>query len=633
MGLYSSDSPKRRGPPRRTNSSPFLRKPVPIDYSDYDATERQPPRRQLSYSSVQQLVRSGSNSSNNCDNLLDASQRKRRHQSDAGGAGGGGGGGGATGTLERHLDLFDLVLIGVGGTIGSGLFVLAGLVSNEYAGPAASISWCLSGFAACLSGCCYAELSGRIPLAGSAYAYTYVAMGEVFAVVSAACLSLEYICAAAAVARSWGDKTVEWISDIYPGQTFLTVDSAYSPLAFLIAAAIVALLLCGVKESKRVANFFTTLKVALVTFMVVVALWHTHPSNWVPFAPYGVSGVIRGATGTFFGYLGYDQVCCLAAEAKDPKRNLPRAILGVLSGCTVLYVVATLALTGMIPYDQISPVSGFPDGFRMIGAHTAEQITAVGEIVTLPIVVLVTIMAQPRLQYAMAVDGLLPSVFQDLDAQGNLFSGTCIVGGIMTIVAAFVPFEYLNDMISCAVLCALSMTDTSVIMLWHEPVSDPESPLTCHLMMAFHAAALVGSLSLTHLGQTGNPLTALCVLTMMGTCAAVHRYCPRTAVFGGRRKNHYHEHELVREKGYFQTPMVPFLPCLAIAINWYLIAQLALVGVSLLLGFLVLSVFYYFLYARYHSVGNTQGWSDEEEFEMATDSRDVDDKKKSSYLI
>ena len=619
-GLYSSETPKRRSPPRRTNSSPFLRKPVPRDEEEEDTRPR-PPRRQLSYSSIQQLV--GGNDSHNGEggDSLDASQRKRKQKNAAENA---------TGTLERHLNLFDLVLIGVGGTIGSGLFVLAGLVAHEYAGPATVLSWCLSGFAACLSGCCYAELSGRIPLAGSAYAYTYVAMGEVFAVVSAACLSLEYICAAAAVSRSWGDKTVDWVSEMYPGQTWLVVDSVYNPLAFLIAAAVVALLLCGVKESKRVANVFTTVKITLVVFMVLVALWYTRPSNWVPFAPYGVSGVVRGATGTFFGYLGFDQVCCLGGEVKDPKRNLPRAILGVLLGCAVLYVVATLALTGMIPYDQISPISGFPDGFRTIGAHTAAQITAVGEIATLPIVILVTIMAQPRLQYAMAVDGLLPSIFQDVDAQGNLFSGTCIAGGIMTLVAAFIPFEYLNDMISCAVLCALSLTSTSVVMLWHEPAHDPESPLTCHLLMVFHAAALVGSLSLTHLGGAGNILTALCALTMMGTCFAVYKHCPRVSVFGGRRKNHYHEDELVREKGYFQTPLVPFLPCLAIAMNWYLIAQLDLLGVSLLLGFLVLSVLYYFLYAQYHSIGNTRGWSNAEEIEMATDNRDVD---KSGYVI
>lgn len=279
----------------------------------------------------------------------------------------------------------------------------------------------------------------------------------------------------------------------------------------------------------------------------------------------------------------------------------------------------------MLPYDQISPVSGFPDGFRTLGAHLAAQITALGEIVTLPIVILVTICAQPRLQYAMAVDGLLPSLFEDIDADGNMFTGTCIAGGIMTIVATFVPFEHLNDMISCAVLCALSLTDTSVVMLWHEPANDPDSPLTCHLMMIFHAAALVGSLSLSHWSDAplGQLLTAACAVVMVATCWCVWRYCPRTTMFGGRRK-HYHEQDLVKEKGYFQTPLVPWLPCLAIAINWYLISQLQVLGIAMLLGFLLLSVVYYFAYAQYHSVGNTQGWNNDE-IELATESKDASD--------
>lgn len=310
----------------------------------------------------------------------------------------------------------------------------------------------------------------------------------------------------------------------------------------------------------------------------------------------------------------------------DAKRNLPRAILGVLGGCATLYVLATLGLTGMLPYNQISPVSGFPDGFRTVGATLAAQITALGEIVTLPIVILVTIMAQPRLQYAMSVDGLLPKFFADMDSQGNLFNGTCIAGAIMCVVAALVPFENLNDMISCAVLCALSITDTSVVLLWHEPAQDPESPLAGHLMMAFHIAALVGSLTLTHFSDTkfGIVLIFLSTATMIGSCWRVHRDCPRTSVFGGRRKHAYHEGELVREKGYFQTPFVPFLPCGAIAVNWYLIAQLELLGVCLLLAFLLLAVLYYFMYAQFHSVGNTLGFNTEE-IELAVESKDEDE--------
>jgi APA family basic amino acid/polyamine antiporter len=285
----------RRAPPLRKTSSPFLRKPVPRGEEEDSHNPTPPPvrnpplRRRLSYSSISHdatsshpdltVDMSDGSSSSSSANDNDNNHKKRP-------------------TLERHLSLFDLVAIGVGGTIGSGLFVLAGLVAHKYAGPATVVSWCMSGLAACLSGCCYAELSGRIPLPGSAYAYTYVAMGEVFAVVAAACLSLEYICAAAAVSRSWGDKMVEWLSESLPQahglHAVLAAEASWNPLAFCIAAACVTLLLRGVKESKKVTNFFTTLKIALVVFMVVMALYYTKPSNWVPFAPFGVSGVVRG---------------------------------------------------------------------------------------------------------------------------------------------------------------------------------------------------------------------------------------------------------------------------------------------------------------------------------------------------
>jgi len=215
--------------------------------------------------------------------------------------------------LERHLSLRDLIAVGVGGTIGSGLFVLAGLVANRYAGPSTVISWAVSGFAACLSGCCYAELSGRIPLSGGCYAYTYVALGELFAVVSAACLSLEYVAAASAVARSWGDKCVEWMEQElgdehwihdYLGTTELG-PFAFSPLALVVSGGAVILLLNGVKESKRATNLFTSLKVLVVMFMIVVGCFYVSPKNWSPFIPpaFGVKGIFRGATGTFFGYL------------------------------------------------------------------------------------------------------------------------------------------------------------------------------------------------------------------------------------------------------------------------------------------------------------------------------------------
>jgi APA family basic amino acid/polyamine antiporter len=520
-------------------------------------------------------------------------------------------------TIERHLTLTDLVAIGLGGTIGSGLFVLCGLVSHQYAGPATAISWAIAGFAACLSGCCYAEVSARIPLAGSAYAYSYVAMGELPAVLAAACLSLEYTAAAAAVARSWGDKCVVYITEEFGDQhwvhAYLNSDGIFSPLAFVISSVTVILLLNGVKESKQVTNFFTALKCALVLFMVVVGFYYAQPSNWAPFIPvqFGVAGIFRGATGTFFGYLGFDQVCGMGSEVINPKRDLPLSIMITLVGVTTLYIVATFVLTGMQPWEDISSTSGFPAAFYAIDAGIAGQITALGEIITLPIVVLITIMAQPRLQYAMSVDGMLPPWFQELDQDGNLWNSTAVAGGLLILIATMVPFAHLNDMVSCAVLCAMSMADSSLILLWHEPVSDPDSDLAEQLMLGFHIAAIVTSFAFTRLLDSwfGTALAYAAGGCMIALACGIYFWCPKSDIFGGRSSRHvYHKDQVRTDDGYFRTPFLPFLPCLAIFVNWFLIAQLEFIGLVGLICFLGLAVLYYFAYAAHHSVGNTTGW-------------------------
>mmetsp|Transcript_33372 Transcript_33372/g.69501 ORF Transcript_33372/g.69501 Transcript_33372/m.69501 type:complete len:670 (-) Transcript_33372:2206-4215(-) len=608
---------------RRTpSSSPFLRKPMPqmreepdvvtlADNTTSDGNNRlQIPglfdRSSSSTSRARGLESRPSYASipGDDDNIIDNDSSSQRVQNVSQSP--------SSTSLERHLTLLDLIAVGIGGTVGSGLFVLAGLVANQYAGPSTVCSWLVSGLTACLSGFCYAELSSRIPLAGGSYAYNYVAHGELFAVLAAACLSLEYIAASAAVARSWGDKVCIWLlEDLDAGDwvhDWLDPSATFSPLAGLLSATTVGLLLAGVKESKAATNFFTVLKLIVVSVMVLGALYYVKPENWTPFCPYGVGGVVRGATGTFFGYLGYDQVTALAGEAKNAKHNLPRAIIGVLIGVMILYMSATLFLTGMQPYLEISPVSGFPAAFRSVGANFVAEFVSFGEIATLPIVILVTIMAQPRLQYAMAVDGLLPPVFGKIDSNGNLWNGTFVAGSVMTIVSACVPFENLNDMISCAVLTVLALTDSSVVMLWHEG-TERNPRLPGQLMGIFHLLALVSGVVIVNFLDMllGKVIATIGVFGMMFTCYAIHRWCPRSETFGGHRP-HYHEDELRKDDGYFKTPCVPLLPCVAVAVNWYLIAQLDMLGVCSLMGFLALTVAYYFFYASHHSVGNNGGW-------------------------
>lgn len=215
--------------------------------------------------------------------------------------------------LQRHLSVWDLIGIGVGGTVGSGIFVLTGQIASQYSGQACWVSWIIAGIAACLSGTCYAELSGRIPVAGSTYVYAYICLGEVAAVIAAACLTLEYGVSGAAVARTWGDKVLHWLQ---LSSSWGRPNGLVNIPAFFVSSASTILLLAGVQESKRVMNFITLLKMLIVVFMVVggFALYSPSRIRGQPWTPSGAPGVLRGATTSFFGYLGYDEVCCVAGR-------------------------------------------------------------------------------------------------------------------------------------------------------------------------------------------------------------------------------------------------------------------------------------------------------------------------------
>ena len=354
---------------------------------------------------------------------------------------------------QRHLTLLDLLSIGIGGTVGSGIFVLCGLIAHSRAGPATVISFAISGLAAAASGCSYAELASKIPVSGSTYAYAYVSIGELAAVISAALLTLEYGISGSAVARSWGDKVMESIanhvdddsSSIGRWMIGAFSGSSVNPLAFLLSIAATITLLSGVKESKRVVNAFTIFKLALVAFMIILGFAHCRQDNWTPFLPstFGIAGILRGSTSAFFGLLGFDEVVCLAGESVNPKRDLAPSVLLTIAGVSVIYIMAALALSGMQPYEDISEASGFPEAFRSLGLSWAANIAALGEIICLPLVVLICLLAQPRLLQALAQDDLLPARF------GDLQFGTLCSGIAMAIIAFCVPFTFLDGKSSC----------------------------------------------------------------------------------------------------------------------------------------------------------------------------------------
>ncbi|GAX17787.1 hypothetical protein FisN_24Hh144 [Fistulifera solaris] len=504
--------------------------------------------------------------------------------------------------LHRHLSLWDLLGIGVGGTVGSGIFVLTGQIAAQYAGTWTWCSFAVSGVAATCSGVCFAELSGRIPAAGSSYAYAYVCFGQWAAILAASCLTLEYGIAGAAVARSWGDKVLLVIA----GENAPNESSWVNVPALLISALSTLLLVKGVKESKTATNFVTMMKMLLVFFMIAGGFWlsptrtynNSHKSS-IPTA-----GILRGATSSFFGYLGYDEVCCVAGEAKHPVRDMPRAVLGTLGLVTITYVTASIALTGMVENPQdISPTSGFPSAFRSRHVEWAAEIAAWGEIVTLPVVVLISLLAQPRLTYGMAQDGLLPAVFAQTDVHGNLVMGTLIQGTAMTLLAAFVPFTYLNDLISAGILVAFSLTDSSLVVLRREsPPNDPGLLERC--LMGYNVLCFLTAILISHESSWGIVQLALAVFTALSaalTLVYMTIQCPASPQFGGTllqctQSGNVSSSAPFPDSHYFQTPWVPLIPCLGMAVNWYLIAQLEVFGLLLLGLYLGVVVLFYLLF-------------------------------------
>ena len=559
---------------------------------------------------------------------------------------------GSTPSLHRHLGLFDLIAIGMGATIGSGIFVLCGVIAHDYAGPATFISWGLAGMCASASGLCYAELSGKMSNSGSSYAYVvsdisqsdskYVfanlrnslsrvnifqsgCMGRLPSVFAAACLTLEFVGAAGAVSRSWGDKVVEYIQNTIRKNeahesaawilSYLDPGYGLNPMAFVISVSCITLLLNGVKESKRATNFFTSLKIALVLFMSFGALAFFRAENLNPLIPaqFGVAGIFRGSTSSFFGYIGFDDICCMAGEAVNPTKNLPRAVLGTIALVTALYMFAAITLVGMVPYEDVSVTSAFPDGFHYNGCEWAAQITAIGELVTLPIVVLVSIMAQPRLQFAMAVDGLLPPFFGRIDEHGNLWHGTLISGFVMVVIATCVPFTMLDDLISAGTLLAFSLTDTCILLIRHSsPRGHPR--FLEKLIGCFYILALSFGLLIKHIptiGGYGKNIVTLNGISLIAVAIIVSIFCPKVSTTTGGGT-------------FFEAPFVPYLPFFGIALNFYLIGQLEARGLILLVLYLGLALLSFLCYGVRQSITGSRMCesddydNDDEEFKVLT---------------
>ena len=427
----------------------------------------------------------------------------------------------ASGQLRRALGPVQLTTLGIGAIIGAGIFVLTGQAAAQHAGPAIVISFILAGAACGFAGLCYAEFASMIPVAGSAYTYAYATMGELLAWIIGWDLILEYSLGAATVAVGWSGYVVSFLRDLginFPlewanpaGADILVNGQVVGQGIFNVPAAIIALLVTsllvvGIKESASANATIVIIKVAVVLLFIAFGASFVNPDNWSPFIPeatgnageFGWSGIFRAAAVVFFAYIGFDAVSVAAQEAKNPQKDMPTGILMSLAICTILYIAVALVLTGIVPYSSLNVPDPIAVGIDATGLNWLKPFIKLGAIAGLSSVILVMIMAQPRIFYAMARDGLLPPVFKRIHPKFRTPHITTMVTGVaVAIVAGLFPIGTLGHMVSIGTLLAFVIVSLGVLVLRYRspeidrPFKTPGMPvvpilgaLSCFYLMA-----------------------------------------------------------------------------------------------------------------------------------------------------
>ena len=380
--------------------------------------------------------------------------------------------------LKRTLTAMDLTLLGIGAIIGTGIFVLTGTAAANQAGPAIVLSYVIAGLACGFAALCYAEFAAMIPISGSAYTYAYATLGEIFAWMIGWDLILEYAVGSMTVAVGWSgyfQRILSGFGIALPAWMSAAPGVAQGALinlpAVLIVLGIMVLLVIGVRESARFNAAMVAVKLAAVLFFIAVGATYVKPANWSPFMPYGFPGVMTGAAVVFFAYIGFDAVSTTAEEAKNPKRDLPIGIIASLVICTLLYLIVAAILSGIVPVVQFKNDAQFlnaPVGYALSVIHKdwAAGLVSAGAVAGITSVLLVMLMSQPRIFFAMSRDQLLPAGVSKVHPKFRTpYITTIITCVIVSAVAAFVPIQILGEMTSIGTLFAFVVVSLAVIIL------------------------------------------------------------------------------------------------------------------------------------------------------------------------
>lgn len=412
--------------------------------------------------------------------------------------------------LKRTLGKLNLITLGIGAIIGAGIFVLTGQAAAQYAGPAVSISFIVAGFACAFAGLCYAEFASMIPIAGSAYTYAYATMGRIVAWIIGWALILEYLFSGATVAVGWSGYVVNFLNSIgihipeslssapvgLDANNHLVFTGHIINLpAVLIIFLVTILLYRGIKESASFNNIVVLVKLVVITLFVLLGWQYINTENWVPFIPentgefgrFGWSGIMRASSVIFFAYVGFDAVSTAAQEAKNPQKDMPWGILGSLVICTVVYIVVSMVMTGIAPYQELNTSAPIAVAIDKAGEGLAwfSPYIKIGAIAGLSSVILVMLMGQTRIFYSMSKDGLFFKRFGDVHEKYQTpYFATIVTGCIALTTAGLLPIGILGELVSFGTLLAFIIVCLGILILRYQqpdlkrPFKTPLFPVT-----------------------------------------------------------------------------------------------------------------------------------------------------------
>nr|WP_027822187.1 amino acid permease [Lactiplantibacillus plantarum] len=378
--------------------------------------------------------------------------------------------------FERTLSAVDLIALGIGAVIGTGIFILPGTVAATKAGPGIILSFVLAAIVCAVAAMCYAEFASVLPIAGSAYSYGNIVYGEMIGWIIGWALVLEYVLAVATVAVGWAAYFNSFIAGFglkLPKAITGSFDPAHGTYINVVAILIVCLIAwiidTGLKTSIRLNNIIVVVKLAIIVLFLLVGSFYVKPSNWTPFAPFGGTGILKGAAVVFFAYLGFDAVSSSAAEVKNAKRNMPIGIIGTLVICTIFYILVSGVLTGMVSYKQLNVDNAVAFALQLVHQNFVAGIISIGALAGMFTMMVTMIYSSSRLLYSIGRDGLLPRFLGKIDKHHAPKNAMLTVTIVISILAGLIPLDQLANLVNIGTLIAFAFVSFGILLLRRNP--------------------------------------------------------------------------------------------------------------------------------------------------------------------